>query len=257
MTAPFMLHNTLRQLSSQSATCKVTGVVLAAATLLFAGARISGGSLLGAAAPVALLALVDACYQAKAKRLAEASLKFSGKDGTDASKCWGIVQLQSVSLGFADAGKVLLSFISLSVLPFYAGLAAVVIGLGDSLIVQRQPSFPSGPFAPSFSGQPFNQSPSNPTLNQPNRPAMINGQNTVFPRNPPTPPTSNGQNRPLNGLTQPINPGNPSAKPPVVTPPQSLPSATSPRPPTGSSSPQPPAAPVPPANATTSEDKLK
>ncbi len=223
MTAPLILNSALQRLASQSATCKIYSSVLAGAALLFAAGRSGGGSLLWAAAPAIVLALVDAGYTAKARSLASEAHK-SVPDSSDTAKSWSIIQLQVASGGMAEAGKALMGLFSFSVWPFYMGLALMVIGLGDTILIPKNTGLPTASFPQQMmpttnQGLQIN-SPSLQNINQapPNRPFPANAQNS-FPRNVPM----NGQPQPATGIQgrQQVNPvqGIPTLPKPPITPP--------------------------------------
>ena len=257
-SAASLTHSAIQRLSGQSANCKVTSAILSGAALLFAAGRTGGEGLLWAAAPIGLLALADAGYVAKIRRLARLSGQY---DGTKTPKAGDVIQNEVGEGGVKEAVQSLSGLLSFSVWPYYASMALLVGGLGNSVLAPKTPAVysPTQPFAgvPGMvqphagttpGGQPFPQSaprPYNvPAAGQPGAPGG-NGSapapSVAFPQAPgrainkfPTPSGGQGapsSTAPLNRPSSQGTPIGPKFSPLVPAPaPSSSPSASAPAP---------------------------
>jgi hypothetical protein len=218
--------------------------------MVFAVGRAQMAALPWAAAPVVLLALADACQVVMARICTDAYNAFMRKlplNGGNAMKAEECFVLPLPEPGWRQAGQVLGALGSLSVLPFYGALLALVVafyvqtaGRGDlengrlgekNAANQAQStvktSLPKtvGPYPPSRGGQPsangspstLQKSPFAPTIVQPGQPGQPPVLSPLRPVQPqpgvrlaPTPPTR----LPVNG-----GPGN--GQPTNGLPPQS------------------------------------
>lgn len=277
--SPAVLYAALQRLAGQSAACKIWGIVLSAAALLFVAGRPGGEPLLWAAAPIVLLALADAGYVGQSRRIAAYVARREPKElGNPKDMVHLLVQGNT----FPEAFKSLGSVLSLSVWPFYLALASLVVGLGMTVLVPKNrpapilPTFPqttpaytqqNSPFpsprptnSPVTPARPFpGPSSTNPALNTPafpSPPKATTGANT----RPATVRPQPTGNKPLpgpSGFTAPKPPpgvgtSGPAALSTATNSPASAnpqPSATSPvaqpQPPTTSPAVPAPSAPLP------------
>ncbi len=176
-----LIHASMQRLARQSATCKLTSAVLSGAAMLFASGRVGGEGILWVAAPALALALADAGYTSKIRRLGEAAAQY---DGARPPKLSELIQNEAGVGGMREATGLLKGLISASVWPYYLTLAGVVVGLGLTVVPPKLPA--SYPIAPG--GMPL-ASGQIQTLNQPSmsfppaapRPPFAGSQGSPFP----------------------------------------------------------------------------
>ena len=225
-SAVSLTHASIQRLASQSASCKITSAILSGAAMLFAAGRAGGDVLLWATAPVGLLALADASYTAKTRRLA------GQFQGNTTPKLGDLIANEVGRGGAGDAVSALKGLLSFSVWPYYTSLAVLVAGLGSTVLVPKTT-------APVL-GTPFNGLTSPAQMHSSVPPNAAFPSNNVprpaFPQGPPT----GGATGPGVGFPQPpgrqINrvPGAPGAGPTGVQPnrpplsPTTVPSAIKP-----------------------------
>lgn len=224
------LHCTLERLASQSASCKIWSIVLVAAALLFAIGRPTGPSLLWASTPVVVLAFMDACYLAQARRI----VKFASRsDTSDEHSSADFAQFRLSGGDFAEAFKSLASLFSFNVWPFYLVLAGLIAGLSGTVLNSKSKAVQIAP-------ELMLQAPPVPSQSRP--------YSTPFTSSPP-----NSAARPLPPAQTnlPVRPASPFPTREGSPPPRSL---TAPRPqtlqtpPPGQSESRPPQTGVPPSN---------
>ncbi len=233
------MNDSSRRLASLSAACKFIGVTLSTLVLLFG--KGDGLTLLAVAAPVFLLALADAAYTG-ALRAAEDS-------PTD--------QPYRAARGFQAIRQTAVSFLMISVLPFYALLGMTVWKMGNVVAATKpQPMAPGiYPYPSQLTGNltppgaagvplPPGTKPYTGRLPSPGQPGAVPGSSV--PGAPPRLPA--GFRAPFAPGTQPttappktsLGPAPVSVAPPATAapsaaPPQgATPPATSPPPPGGS-----------------------
>ena len=233
-TEPVLINATIQRLASQSATCKLYGVVLSVAVLLFSSGRSSAEILLWTLTPAVLLALADAAYVGRVRRMGEA---VTGKKPATSSE---VIQLQVSSGGLHGLKDSVAGLCSMTVWPFYLILALVVFGLGSTVLAPKAPVMPGPPYyQPQMmpyqvqqgakAPRPYTGKPISPT--QPGSSPVPQGPQSVFqPGHPPSPirppqqPINNGQpgpngSAPVNGQAPAIRNGpvpNPSS--PLIAP---------------------------------------
>lgn len=244
-SAVSLTHATIQRLARQSAVCKLASAVLGGVALLVAAGRVGGESLILAAAPLAVLAFVDGCYGAKARRLAAAAGQY---DGGRAPKWSAFFENEAGPGGLRGAGQALAGVLSLSVWPYYVALGLLVAGVGHlAPATPTRITTSTQPFAGMPGGTPvqgFNPgvaTPSRPTypgpttpggqqpgsLQQPQQQPLPNRNARFQGGAPAVPGTGTVTQRPPgvagpNGSAGPSLPGNPVPRPPTsVTPPSS------------------------------------
>jgi hypothetical protein len=133
------LEGAIRRHSANAARCKVWSVGIVAGVVVLAAGRAQMAALPWAAAPVVLLALADACQVVMARICTDAYNAFMRKlplNGGDAMKAEECFVQPAPDPGWRQMGQVLGALGSLSVLPFYGALLALVVAFH----VQTSPS---------------------------------------------------------------------------------------------------------------------
>jgi len=187
-SAASLTHAAIQRLGQQSASCKLTSAILSGAAMLFASGRVGGEGLLWAAAPMGLLALADASYAAKTRRLFDLAGQL---DGNRAPKPGEVIQREVGTGSVSEAVGSLKGLLSFSVWPYYTSLALVVAGLGSTVLVPKAgpaPVYPSQPFA----GLP-GQMPARSTVGQPSPVFPSGTQRSTFPVGSNGQPSTGGQ----------------------------------------------------------------
>ena len=259
--APALLNSSLQRLAAQSASCKLWSIILTSLVLVMAAGRAGAEVLLWAAAPSLLLALADAAYCVKTRRIATLAAK-------ETVRAEDLFRMQSGSSGFSTSIQSLSGLASFSVWPFYTALTTMVIVLGQTVLVPHNPPINGSPYQPNTPRPAYSiqQSPSTPppgavmypgTMQQTNGFAAPNGapqfqpppnQITVTrPNMPPMGVSSTKPNAPETVNKSPTFPGSSSPKPSSLNRPTSntFPPKTAPAPYTTQNSLPPKPAPTP------------
>ena len=124
------LEGAMKRHSANAGRCKVWSLAIIAGVMVFAGGKTQMGALPWVAVLVVLLALADACAVVMARACTDAyhafmrKLPLNGGNGMKAEECF---ILPAPEPAWRQAGQVFGAMGSLSVLPFYGALLALVV----------------------------------------------------------------------------------------------------------------------------------
>lgn len=249
-----MVHDIVNFSNGRRSLCKLLSVVFSIIILLLTSSHSGAEALLWTAAPLSLLALIDASYGSRIKRLAITAEKGEITE-------LDVLRSEVSSMSAKGSLESLYGIFSFSVWPFYLVLGGIMVGLGLTVLkspahpetsttpgkgfpgtLAHNPAFriPSGanpvpgfrPPAPggnpAMNANPFANHPNGnkpAALNRPSAAAVPNGAMPSFgnsvvnrPAQPPASSTLDAAPKPKNLTAGPASAANPNPPPTAATP---------------------------------------
>ena len=260
ISPPSVLLTMHERLASQSATCKLVGLVLSALALAFVSGK-SSTYLFLPLMPLLSALLLDAAYAARARHVLQLMRRLAGGESKSTVSPWEMIGTLMAPQGLHAALPSLGGVLLLSVWPFYLTLGLFITFLGAQVLAPKPlPVLPRNPVVSGdlVAGSNINKYPASvpqpprqfqgvrPPQTQPLGPQVINGSSQpapgtpkggpVFSVRPPQPVKSSPSISLPPGPKQPAGPGpvtpapKPSAESLSATPAPAAPAPAAPAP---------------------------